>query len=412
MRLTADEEALLDGAGGPAAQWAVRYQAEIGRFFGAECLVEVRSAHVHCDAEALGEPGVRFLERWASEGARVVAPLTLDPRSSDPEHGAELGQDPSVAEDDRRIMDALQAMGAIPTNTCINYQTVDVPVFGEHLAWGDTGTVIWANSVAGARSNFEGGPAAVAAALAGRVAAYGFHLDEHRRGTARVIVDDQPETLPDWGALGCLVGRAVPGYWEVPVFEGVERNPGPDALKHLGAALASYGSHAMFHMTGITPEAAGALGGAPPAKTVTVAPGDLAGVYASFVPEKPEPDVIVLGTPQLSLLEFKAIAEGLEGRRVKTRTLLTTCAAVKAAADEYGYTDMVREAGAMVLTGVCFYLMTARDLGRRNGWRTLLTNSAKLANTVQGYGYNPVFRTTAECLEAAVTGRLATSGVA
>jgi predicted aconitase len=409
MRLAEPEQDILDGGSGPAAAWGLRYQLEVGRFFGAERLVGVRSAHVHCDAEALGEPGVAFLEEWARRGARVTVPLTLDPRSSDPARAHELRQDPAVAEDDRRIMDALRAMGAIPSNTCINYQTVDVPHMGERLAWGDTGTVIWANAVAGARSNFEGGPAAVAAALCGRVAAYGFQLDEHRRGTARVVVRDQPCATTDWGALGCLVGRAVPGYWEVPVIEGLEANPTPDELKHLGAALASYGSHAMFHLPGVTPEArsvAEAFGGHAPQHVLSVDPGDLAGVYESFTPERPEPDVIVLGTPQLSLFEFKVIADALAGRRVRTRVLLTTSAQVRAAADEHGWTDAVREAGALVLTGVCFYLMTARDLARRNGWRTLLTDSAKLANTIQGYGYEPALRPTDACLEAAVAGRL------
>ena len=68
-------------------------------------------------------------------------------------------------------------------DTCINYQTVSPPRFGEHVAWGDTGTVIFANAVAGARSNFEGGPVALAAALTGRTARYGYHLPEQRLGT-------------------------------------------------------------------------------------------------------------------------------------------------------------------------------------------------------------------------------------
>ena len=77
-------------------------------------------------------------------------------------------------------------MDVVTTDTCINYQTVYQPHLGEHVAWGDTGTVIYANSVFGARSNFESGPAALAAAITGRTPAYGFHLDEHRRGSFTV----------------------------------------------------------------------------------------------------------------------------------------------------------------------------------------------------------------------------------
>lgn len=400
---------MLAGAHGEAERWAIAYQRDVGRFFGAERLVRVRSAHVHCDGEALGEPGVAFLERWADAGARVRIPLTLDPRSTDGPRARELGQDQAIVETEARIVAALMRMGAVPTNTCINYQIVDAPRFGEHLAWGDTGSVIYANSVAGARSNFEGGPAALAAALTGRTPEYGFHLDSERRGTVRVRVEDPPRGLSDWGALGCLTGRALPGYTQVPVFEGLPEGPTPDELKHLGAALASYGSHAMFHIVGVTPEARSrdeAFAGAAPEAALVVGPGDLARQYASFTPEKPSPDVIVFGTPQLSLFEFKEIAEGLAGGRVSSPVYLTTSAQVNAAADEYGYGELVRASGAIVLTGVCFYLMTAREIARRKGYRTLLTNSAKLANTIGGYGYNPVFRSTEDCLRAALTGEI------
>jgi predicted aconitase len=410
VHLSEEEQEMLAGAHGEAVSWAIGYQVDVGRFFAAERLVPVRSAHLHCDGEALGRPGVEFLERWAATGARVRVLLTLDPRSADLARASEIGQTETIAADEARILAALRAMGAVPTNTCINYQTVDVPHFREHLAWGDTGAVIYANSVAGARSNFEGGPAALAAALTGRTAAYGFHLDDHRRGTVLVRVDDQPRRPSDWGALGCLVGRALPDYWEVPVFDGLAENPAPDELKHLGAALASYGSHAMFHMVGVTPEARtrdDAFGGAAPRREIVVARGGLRAQYASFAAESLRPDLIVFGTPQLSLVEFKEIAEGLAGRQVKTTVYLTTSAPVKAAADDCGYGDAVRESGAVILTGVCFYLMTARELARRNRFRTLATNSAKLANTIAGYGYNPIFRPTEDCLEAAVTGTLA-----
>jgi len=410
MKLDSEEREMLAGAAGPAARWGIEYQRSVGEFFGAERMVAVRSAHIHCDGEALGEPGAAFLEDWARRGARLAIPMTMDPRSTDPGRAREIGQDDSIVAEEARIVGALTAMGAIPSNTCINYQTLDVPHLGERLAWGDTGTVIWANSVAGARSNFEGGPAALAAALTGRVAEYGFHLDEHRRGTVLVEVEDQPRCLTDWGVLGALVGRAYPDYWEVPVLTGLERNPAPDELKHLGAALASYGSQAMFHMIGVTPEARSvedAFGGEPPERRMSVPPGALAGLYESFLPERGAPDLVVFGTPQLSLLEFRRIAEGLAGRSVRTTVFLTTSAQVRAGADDYGYTELARAAGAVVLTGVCFYLMTARELARTRGFRTLLTDSAKLANTVQGYGYNPVLRPTDECVEIAVRGRFA-----
>src|SRR5918995_323665 len=81
-----------------------------------------------------------------------------------------------------------------------------VPVTQAHImadteSLGETGVVIYANSVCGARSNYEGGPSAVAAGLTGRAPRYGFHLDGCRRATLRIEVDLTPKTLNEWGAL-------------------------------------------------------------------------------------------------------------------------------------------------------------------------------------------------------------------
>ena len=105
------------------------------------------------------------------------------------------------------------------TNTCINYQTIMPPVFGDHVAYGDTGVVIYTNSVCGARSNFEGGPSALAAGLTGRTPRYGLHLDQNRKATRRYQVCTQPEELTDWGVLGAVIGKKAGSYWEVPVIE-------------------------------------------------------------------------------------------------------------------------------------------------------------------------------------------------
>src|SRR4029077_5168183 len=129
------------------------------------------------------------------------------------------------------------------------------PVRGEHCAYGDTGVVIYSNSVCGARSNFEGGPSALSAGLTGRTPRYGYHLDQHRQATLLLQVSFTPRELNEWGALGGIVGRLAGDYWQGPALVGVDRVRTSDEMKHFGAALASYGSVALFHMIGITPEA-------------------------------------------------------------------------------------------------------------------------------------------------------------
>ena len=418
MRLTAQEEAILGGKRGPALQRLLRMQVAVGEFFDAPDLVPVSSAHVMADIEAIGDAGLAFIEELADAGQQCAVPTTNNPRSVDFGCWKMVGSDASVVAKEQRIVQAFRRLGIVTINSCIPYQTIVQPHFGEHLAWGDTGTVIWANAVLGARSNFEGGPVALAAALTGRTPRYGYHLPEQRRGTVRVeVADGEALREPsDWGVLGCLAGRGINDYWKVPVFTwSNERQappqPGADGLKQLGASLASYGSLAMFHLPGITAEARTdreAFGGPVPAPALTIEPGEIARCYASFAPTTERVTLVVLGTPQLSLLELRRIAQLLDGRRLDAdvRLYCTTSQQVKAAADDLGYTAAIETAGGVVLSTVCFYIMTANELRQRHGYHQLVTDSAKLANIIPGYGYHPVLRRTAACIEAAVSGRI------
>src|SRR5262247_4271584 len=207
------------------------------------------------DTESLGEAGVSYLERLAAadEGQRRVRiPTITDPRGTDFSKASMLGQTGAMLDLERRAIAAFVKLGVTMTDTCINYQTIQAPIRHEHVAFGDTGVVIYSNSVCGALSNFEGGPSALAAGLTGRTPRYGYHLDAHRAGTCHFVVDCEPRDFADWGALGGIVGKATNSYWEVPVLVGIDRIPDSDEMKHFGAALASYGSVALFHMAGIT----------------------------------------------------------------------------------------------------------------------------------------------------------------
>jgi predicted aconitase len=175
MKLTHEEEALLAGERGPAAQWAIEHQIKVGRYLGARDFVPVSQAHIMADTESLGLAGVEWLERMASLPAdqrRVRIPTITDPRGTDFAAAHRLKQQPWMLELERRAITAFEALGVLMTNTCINYQTIMPPVRGEHVAYGDTGVVIYSNSVCGARSNFEGGPSALSAGLTGRTPRY------------------------------------------------------------------------------------------------------------------------------------------------------------------------------------------------------------------------------------------------
>jgi hypothetical protein len=414
MRLTDEERAMLAGGQGPVRQWAVRHQIAVGEFFDAPDFVPVGQAHVMADTESLGEAGVAWLEGLAAgpeAQRRVRIPTITDPRGLDFASYKRLKQTDAMAAIEARAIAAFEALGVLMTNTCINYQTILPPVRGEHLALGDTGVVIYSNSAMGARSNFEGGPSALAAGLTGRTPRYGYHLDAHRAGTMHFEVRHQPTDFADWGALGGIVGRATNSYWEVPVVTGLEAVPNSDQLKHFGAALASFGSVALFHMPGVTPEATtlqDAFHGraAPPA--MSIGKGDFDDFYAGYAAAGDKVDVVVFAAPQLSLIEMSQVADLLDGRRVHQATSLVvaTSPEIKFAADRMGLTRRIEDAGGIVAAGVCFYQMYAREMAEANGWQRLLTNSAKLVNIIGGYGYQPTLASMQRCIDSAVAGRV------
>jgi len=410
MKLTDEEQALRAGTFGRAAQWAIEHQIKVGRYLGARDFVAVSQAHVMADTESLGLAGVEWLEHLARLPAlerRVRIPTITDPRGTDFAAAHRLKQQPWMLDLERRAIAALEALGLLMTNTCINYQTIMPPVLGEHVAYGDTGVVIYCNSVCGARSNFEGGPSALAAALTARTPRYGYHLAEHRQATLVVNVGFTPRELNAWGALGGIVGRLAGDYWQVPALVGIERVPTSDEMKHFGAALASYGSVALFHMAGITPEARRLDEALAPGRSVRshdVGEADIRAFQESYAQAIDTVDVVVFSAPQLSLVEMAQVARLLDGRRATIPLLIVTSPQVKPDADRMGLTARIEEAGGTVLAGMCFYQSYAREMAEANGWRRLATNSAKLVNILGGYGYRPALMSMQACIDASCNG--------
>ena len=194
------------------------------------------------------------------------------------------------------------------------------------------------------------------------------------------------------------------------MIEGLADVPGSDALKHFGAALASFGSAAMFHIPGVTPEAATAADAfaGPPPEPHVIGAEELRGFYGQYAAPGDRADVVVFAAPQLSLFELEELAGLLDGKTIAahTTTLVATSPENKSAADRMGLTGRIEAAGAVVLEGVCFYQSYAREMAEANGWRRLVTNSAKLVNIIAGYGYEPTLASTERCVASAVAGKI------
>ena len=418
MRLNDEEKAMLAGEFGAAKKWAIDHQIKVGEFFDAEDMVAVSQAHMMADPESVGEAGVLFMEEIARNGSHVAIPMITDPRGVDLNHYRPLGQTEDMAMIERRFIAACEAIGIMMTNTCVNYQTIMPPVFGDHVAYGDTGVVIYSNSVCGARSNFEGGPSALAAGLTGRTPRYGLHLDRCRRATKRYRITRQPAELTDWGVLGAVIGRMAGSYWEVPVIEGIEVTPTSDEVKHFGAAMASFGSTPLFHIIGITPEAPSLAAVEGTQLSVqSIDDSDLDALRGNFASnagnanntDAPDvPDVVVFAAPQLSIIEMEQVTRLVAGKTLIVPMIVCTSPQVYGDAQRMGFVKTIEAAGGTVLEGTCFYNQYAREIGEANGWVRLLSNSAKIVNILGGYGYKPVLASMQDCVTAAITGEIVT----
>ena len=299
MRLTSAQRHLLD-EGTDAQRKAMEILLTVGRLADASRLVPITSAHVSgASFKLIGEPGLEFLEDFASS-ARVSVPTSVNPLGTDLAQWQALGIPPEFAEKQARIARAYETMGVRPTFSCTPYLLGVRPAFGDHLAWAESSAVCFANSVLGARTNREGGPAALAAAIVGATPEYGLHTDEGRQPTVIVKIRTKPRGI-DYSLIGLVAGERVGDG--LPFFRGFRATEGD--LKWLGAALASSGACGMFHLEGVTPE--GRRARVKGLKSITITPDDLTSAKRAHT-DGTEADLIGLGSPQLSTEELQAIA--------------------------------------------------------------------------------------------------------
>ena len=383
MELTDEQLRMFDGGCGEITRRLMRLLVRLGEVYGAARMIPLASAQVSgVSYKSIGDPGLEFLEDVADQGARVRVLTTLNPAGMDLQRWRELGFDEKFARKQQRIIDALCRMGAAPTVSCTPYLAGNLPHFGEHVAWAESSAVSFANSVIGARTNREGGPSALAAAVCGCAPCHGLHLDENRRPTLAVKVDAQLSSHADFGALGHHVG-ALAGSG-VPYFTGIHR-AGVDDLKALGAAMAASGAVALYHVEGLTPEAAQMKPHG--LELVQVGVEELKRTRARLNSGQ-QPDLVVLGCPHASLDEIVDLAHRLEGRTLSTPLWICTARVTRDSAARMGLVQVIEEAGGRVVADTCMVVSPMEELG----YRTTAVDSGKAAAYLPGFcGQRVVF---------------------
>lgn len=410
MHLTDEETKMLAGEKGEAVRKAMEILVALGESFDAERLVPINNVHMAGSSVLVAEEaGTRFVEDIRKQGGTFITKVTTNPTAIDPTQWKSIGIPESDSILQARLTAAYAGMGANSCNTCIPYLVGNSPRFGEHMAWGESSAVVYANSVCGARTNREGGPSGLASALTGRTPEYGFHLKKNRYGKFLVKVETTLRDMTDYGTLGYFTGR-IAGQ-DTPVFTGIPTDPTLDQLKALSAALASSGSVSMFHAVGVTPEAPtqeDAFGGQEPEKVLVFGDAEKAQAEAALNREPSDHvDWILVGCPNASVEEIREVADALEGKKLHEGVTLwvTTAGAMYAMAERNGYIKTITDAGGTVVRETCPFLARSRVIAPNKGYKTLTTNSAKMAFYAPGqFGLPTHYGNLQRVMNAAING--------
>ena len=367
MYLTDEEQAILDGEKGEGVQKAMELVVALGKIYGADGLVDITSAHLSgASYKTIGDGGLKYLEDMVNGGSKVSVPSTLNPIGMDRERWAEMHISEDFAVKQNRIVDLYGKMGIKTTCSCTPYVGVNVPKFGDHVAWAESSALSFVNSMIGARTNREGGPGALAAAILGKTANYGLHKEENRAPTV-VIEAEIEDTLFNHSLLGQAVGMRIGNG--IPYYKGIK--PGLEEGKTMAAAMAASGSVAMFHVEGVTPEAS--KYDISELEVIHIGEKELKDAY-DHLNVTDDIQLIALGCPHLTEKEIHEIASLLKGKKKKGNVEIWFCTS-KAIREKCSDDVRILEEFGPVLADTCMVVAPIEGTFSRTG-----TNSCKAGN--------------------------------
>jgi hypothetical protein len=388
MYLTREEERIYEGEEGWTKKKALEILVAIGDIHNAARLVPITSSHISGASYKTIGGAFEFIN---SLKGRVQVKSTLNPIGMDRERWSMLGIPEKFATKQKAVLTAYEQLGVSMECTCVPYLVGNRPQTGEHLAWAESSAVLYANSILGARTNMEGAPSALAAALLGKTPSYGLHHTETREPEIRVCVNCKLADA-DYSALGFLIGDLVGS--KIPLIELLpSSSPNEAELKHLSAAIGATGSIGMYHIKGITPEA-DALGS--PRERIELEKKDI----MTFFERQGEAEVIAIGCPHCSALELHHLckllkAEG-KGRKVSRDFFIFTAKAIKQRMQDV--VKKIEAYGVKVICDTCFVVSPAFE-----HYNAVITNSGKMLRYVPLLCGNATVRLckTEECVRRA-----------
>jgi len=401
MHLTNNDLDMLNGKYGKAVQFAMKLIIIIGEIYQTDDLINVSSAHILGHYGSLYDAGVEFYEKLANLNAKCRIPTTVDP-SSLPENWKDFNIPDNYAKKQLRLYKAIKKIGVIQTWSCTPYEFVNIPRYGEYIAWAESSAVAYANSVLGARTNRTPAGLDMAAAITGRMPRIGFYLDKNRKGQVLVKIKKKKLTDFDYHSIGYIIGKRV--GTKVPVIEGVPTNCASYQLKCLGSAAASSGAVSLFHVIDVTPEAIkeDPFKEKSPEEVIEITPDDIENTIQKIsTTQNEEADIIAIGCPHLSLEELRKVAKILKGKKIcsDTRFWIYLSRAVYTIAQQMDLITDIKNSGAQILLDTCPVISPLKYCR----FRSMMTNSAKIANVVPTeHNMEVIYRDLETCVKGAI----------
>jgi len=409
VKLSQEDEQMLNGQKGPAARMAMRIMVRMADVVDAPEMMDVTQAHID-GCGLLSDTGLEFAETLASQGAKVSIPTTLNMGPLDLQNWKQFGVAEDFAAKAIRQAKAYTDMGCIPTWTCAPYQSYLTPAFGRQIAWGESNAICYANSVLGARTNRYGDFIDICAAITGRVPKCGLHLKQNRAGQILLKLIDIDPTVMQSNAFFAILGHLTGSLSDdkIPVIQGLPVNASSDQLKAFCAAAASSGALALFHAIGITPEAntlEQALQGKQPQQSIDIHFSDLrkAASELSTVQEGINLDLVILGCPHFSFDEFRQLAELIQGKTLhpNVRFIVISSQTSYSLLQRSDFVHVLTDFGVEITLDTCMFHtpMLSKDT------KVIMTNSGKCAYYAPGeLSVKVAFANMADCVHSAVNG--------
>lgn len=421
MKLSPEQQAMLDGEKGETMAKVVKTLVMYGETFGAERMVPITSKYGHTVISfglKIMKPVYDLYQEIIDAGLVSGQKFTADPRPMDKNVPSSLIEDlifkkfMYTQQDD--FEQQLRSLGITSddgyTCTCYLDQVGNKPKKGDILSWAESSAVVYANSVLGARCNRNSGIIELMGSIAGFVPEFGLLLDENRKATW--VVEVKCSTKPDAQLLGSAIGMKV--MEDVPYVKGLDKWLGTELnddactyLKDFGAATASNGAVGLYHIENLTPEAVELGEGmiADNAQVYVIDDAELERVKANYpvIWKNPDakPQLCFVGCPHMTLQQLidwtERVGEALRQNALKKVTVPTVFTAAVPVIKEFEKTPYFKQSKrqGIVLSSLCPLMYMNNPLCKS---KAVITSSNKLRTYTSARYY-----TEAEILKAITT---------